>query len=113
MIFSSVLLVTYMTVGISGQQSTDFSLLNSAINTLLSIVGTVNSYNGPTIISQAATTSASNTQPSVTNVMYYNYYAQAAYCSDQLKTLNCVPCQYFKSDINANKGVAGNRNTNL
>lgn len=104
MILSSVTLVVIMALGISGQSSTDTSLLT---NLLVSVVGTVNSYNGPTTISQAPTSPSKNILPTEAKMRYYNYYAQAAYCTDQLKSLNCDDCQYFKSDINTNNGVAG------
>lgn len=107
MLFSSVVLIAIMAVGISGQLSTDTSLLTSATNTLISVVGTVNSYNGPASISHAATTPTNNDLPAEGDMRYYNYYAQSAYCSDQLKKLTCDICQNFKSDINAENGVAG------
>lgn len=109
MIFPSVLLVTYMTIGISGLLSTDTSILKSAANRLISVVGTVNSFNGPKSISQAPTSPASNKRATAANARYYNYYAQAAYCPDQLKTLSCVTCQYFNSDVNVDSGVSGKR----
>lgn len=110
MLFSSVILVATMALCISGQQSTDTSLLTSVANTLISVVGTVNSYNGPATISHAPTTSTNNDLPAEADLRYYNYYAQSAYCSDQLKKLTCDICQNFKSDINTNNGVAGKKN---
>lgn len=96
-----------MAVGISGQSSTDTSSLTSLTDLLISVVGTVNSYNGPAAISQAPTAPSKNVLPTEEQMRYYNYYAQSAYCTDQLPTLNCDTCQNFKSDINTTIGVAG------
>ncbi|XP_037049534.1 lipase-like [Bradysia coprophila] len=106
MIFSTGLLVAYMAVSISGQLSTDISFLESVADVLISVVGTVNSFNGPASISHAPTSPASNKRATQANVRYYNNYAQASYCSNQLKTLGCLPCMGFKKDINTNNGVA-------
>lgn len=113
MIFPAVFLLASMVVSISGQFSTDINLLIGVADKLISTVGKVNSFNGPKSVSQARTSPGSNKLATAVNVRYYNNYAQASYCSDQLKNLTCPPCAAFKADINANNGVAGKRNSNF
>lgn len=61
-------------------------------------------FDGPASVSQASAISAKTTQPSLDEIMYYNYFSASVYCSYQLEDLSCKYCQKFKSDISYHTG---------
>jgi len=66
---------------------------------VLSLAPTLNSLDGPSNVSHASTTPTTNSQPTLTEMEYYNNYAAAMYCQYELNNLSCTPCQKFKDDV--------------
>lgn len=75
-----------------------------AIMKFVPFVNSANFLDGPSRISNALTTPTTNTQPTLAEMKYYNYYAAAMYCQYELNSLNCTSCQKFKKDVNDHTG---------
>lgn len=70
----------------------------SVIN-LVSTLNFVNLLDGPSSVSHAPTIPTTNSEPTLTQMQYYTYYAASMYCQYQLDDLSCDPCQEFINDV--------------
>lgn len=69
---------------------------------LMALVPTLNIIDfldGPASISHASTTPKTNSEPTLAQMKYYNYYAASMYCQYQLNDLSCDYCRKFKNDV--------------
>lgn len=74
------------------------------LNTIFSVLNTVDLFDGPAKISHAPLpTPTKTTKPTVAQIRYYNYYAASAYCSYELKNLSCQYCAHFRDDVKSYK----------
>lgn len=72
----------------------------SGIQQLIPTFNVINVFDGPSSISSAKITSSIKVmQPSVEQMMYYNYYTSAVNCAFIMKNLNCFYCERIKGDI--------------
>jgi len=90
------LVIAVMTLRTLGQNLPSNDTL--AVLALFPNSSMTNFLDGPGSVSHQLTTPTTNSEPSLQDLIYYNYYAAAVYCVDG-KGLNCSSCQNFKNDI--------------
>lgn len=83
--------------------SSDLYLLGLAKH--LPVLNSVNLFDGPYSVSNAATTPATTIQPKLKQMKYYNYYAASMYCPYELDDLSCEYCQKFEQDVDEHTGM--------
>lgn len=94
--------ITFLICGIISLGTFAQILPSSDTLAVLNLAPTLNSVDfldGPSSVSHASTIPTTNSQPTLTEMKYYNYYAAAMYCQYQLNDLSCTTCQKFKSDV--------------
>lgn len=85
----------------------------AAVINLVPTLNFLNLLDGPSSISHGQTTPTTNSIPTLTQMKYYNNYAAAMYCQDDLDDLSCTPCQQFVNDVYDHTGSASASNNNF
>ncbi|KAG4067502.1 hypothetical protein HA402_002779 [Bradysia odoriphaga] len=105
-----LLICGFVPLGTSGEIMP--SLDTEAVMHLAPTLNSVNLLDGPSCVSHASTTPTTNSQPTLTEMEYYTYYAAAMYCQYELNDLSCTPCQKFKSDVYDHTVIMNNETDN-
>lgn len=104
MIWALLFVATLAKVSLTVDYTPSTNTYLLGLTRVLPILDIVNLFDEPYTVSNAETTPTTNSEPTVDQMMYYNYYAASMYCPYELKNLTCEYCQKFKNDVDNHTG---------